>query len=434
MSCLPFVKQLFKFGRKISTMALKMKTTNYNAMNSQKNSYYFPAYLDSEIDNHLAGSYSSSSTSGFVSPRLSEASFDDFSKFENKRGKENDLSSCFDSFNLDEKSTALSKQWNVPKNSFDWEQSINALFDPSSKQFIDFENFVQSSHGFSDCSLFSYSPLSSLESISNNQNYNDLYSNDLSCRMQQECIRKEFEMNGKSVDEDEPVKETTFYPLAMSTPFVERKSDQYKFNNYSNLSEPTKVETEPTKFAPTKQHQMSALSVPFQPYNKLKGNVDMMQFDSIYPPSYLVPSVPLNNTAGNKIHGRKRGHQSQSQVVLQNQLPMINTNNPNHKFGTANTKKMDKKNSSKKKKLDDHCVFCKNNGANEIIYKSHTVKDIKGRVLCPKLRAYQCPICGADGDQSHTVKYCPMKPIITMEDLKKLEASKKTSGYASSRL
>lgn len=151
-------------------MALKMKTTNYNALNCEKNSYYFPASIDSEIDNQLAGSYSSSFTSGFVSPGLSEASCDDFANFENKRGKENDISFCFNSFNLDEKSTALPKHWDVPKNSFDWEQSINALFDPSSKQFIDFENFVQSSHGFSDCSLFSYSPLSSLESISDDQN------------------------------------------------------------------------------------------------------------------------------------------------------------------------------------------------------------------------------------------------------------------------
>jgi hypothetical protein len=177
---------------------------------------------------------------------------------------------------------------------------------------------------------------------------------------------------------------------------------------------------------------MSALSVPFQPYNNINGNVDV-DFDSIYPPSFLIPSIPLDNTAaGNKIQGRKRGHQAQSQVMLQNQLSIINTNNPNHKFGTSNNKKAEKKsNNSKKKKLDDHCVFCKNNGADEILYRSHTVKDLKGRVLCPKLRAYQCPICGADGDQSHTVKYCPKKPIITMEDLKKLEASKKT-GHASS--
>lgn len=150
---------------------MALKATKCNALSSSKNSYYFPAHFDSEIDNHLTGFCSSLSTSGFISPKLSEASFDNFSKFENKNGSDkNDLSSCFDSFNLDEKSTALAKHWKGPENSFNWEQSINALFDPSSKQFIDFENFVQSSHGFSDCSLFSYSPLSSLESISNDQN------------------------------------------------------------------------------------------------------------------------------------------------------------------------------------------------------------------------------------------------------------------------
>ncbi|XP_070492106.1 uncharacterized protein [Chironomus tepperi] len=427
MSCLPFAKKLFKFGRKISNMALKIKTTNYNALNSPKNSYYFPEYLDSEIDKHLTGSYSSSS--GYISPKLSEASFDDFSKFENNRGKENDLNSWFDSFSLDEKSTALPKHWKTPENSLNWEQSVNLLFDPNSKQFIDFENFFQSSHEFSDCSLFSYSPLSSLESISNDQNYNDLYSNDLSIQMQQECIRREFEMNGKNVDE--PPVEETFQPLAISTPFVERKSEQYKYNN-SNNNASTKVETEPTKFALSKKHQLSAMSVPFQPYNNIKGNIEMIQFDGIYPPPYLVPSIPFENKAGSNIQGRKRGHQTQSKGVLQNQLLTINTNNSNQKFGTANEKKMDKKNSNKKKKMDDHCVFCKNNGVDEILYRSHTVKDSKGRVLCPKLRAYQCPICGADGDQSHTVKYCPKKPIITMEDLKNLEASKNI-GYASSR-
>ena len=163
-------KSTFFLSGCFSNMAsLKIKTINYNALSTSKNSYYFPAFLDSEIDNQLAGSYSSS-TSGFVSPRSSEASFDHFSKFEEKRGKENDLHSSFDSFNLDEKTTPP-KHWKItpPENSYNWEQSVNSLFDPSSKQFIDFENFVQSSHGFSDCSLFSYSPLSSLESISNDQ-------------------------------------------------------------------------------------------------------------------------------------------------------------------------------------------------------------------------------------------------------------------------
>ncbi|CAF1326795.1 unnamed protein product [Adineta steineri] len=52
------------------------------------------------------------------------------------------------------------------------------------------------------------------------------------------------------------------------------------------------------------------------------------------------------------------------------------------------------------------CVFCRNNGENELIYSSHSLKDSMGNVTCPILRAYQCPICGATGAQAHTIKYC----------------------------
>jgi hypothetical protein len=52
------------------------------------------------------------------------------------------------------------------------------------------------------------------------------------------------------------------------------------------------------------------------------------------------------------------------------------------------------------------CVFCRNNGENELIYSSHSLKDSIGNVTCPILRAYQCPICGATGSQAHTIKYC----------------------------
>lgn len=64
-----------------------------------------------------------------------------------------------------------------------------------------------------------------------------------------------------------------------------------------------------------------------------------------------------------------------------------------------------------------HCVFCKNNGEE---YLSHTTKDAKGKVLCPKLWAYSCPICGACGDNAHTIKYCPKKPIVTLDDLNRM--------------
>lgn len=46
-----------------------------------------------------------------------------------------------------------------------------------------------------------------------------------------------------------------------------------------------------------------------------------------------------------------------------------------------------------------HCVFCKNNGEDEKVFTSHTLKDFKGRTLCPKLRLYKCPKCGKDGDE-----------------------------------
>lgn len=69
-----------------------------------------------------------------------------------------------------------------------------------------------------------------------------------------------------------------------------------------------------------------------------------------------------------------------------------------------------------------HCVFCENNNEPEALVNSHSVRDSYGRVLCPKLRTYVCPICGASGDSAHTIKYCPKKPIVTMEDAIKAES------------
>ena len=57
------------------------------------------------------------------------------------------------------------------------------------------------------------------------------------------------------------------------------------------------------------------------------------------------------------------------------------------------------------------CVFCKNNGEDESYFLSHTLKDDDGTVLCPVLRAYHCPVCGATGPVAHTIKYCPVKKV-----------------------
>lgn len=63
-----------------------------------------------------------------------------------------------------------------------------------------------------------------------------------------------------------------------------------------------------------------------------------------------------------------------------------------------------------KKPICVDCAFCKNNGENESVFKSHILKDPEGRVLCPVLRMYRCPICKNEGgDEAHTITYCPKR-------------------------
>lgn len=53
------------------------------------------------------------------------------------------------------------------------------------------------------------------------------------------------------------------------------------------------------------------------------------------------------------------------------------------------------------------CQFCKNNEESVLVYKSHWLKSPTGEVLCPFLRKYVCPLCGATGPKAHTLRFCP---------------------------
>ncbi|CAD5119614.1 DgyrCDS8215 [Dimorphilus gyrociliatus] len=54
------------------------------------------------------------------------------------------------------------------------------------------------------------------------------------------------------------------------------------------------------------------------------------------------------------------------------------------------------------------CVFCKNNRTASSTYMSHTIRDNDNKITCPLLRAYVCPVCFANGDNAHTIRYCPL--------------------------
>ncbi|CAL8285246.1 unnamed protein product [Merluccius merluccius] len=55
------------------------------------------------------------------------------------------------------------------------------------------------------------------------------------------------------------------------------------------------------------------------------------------------------------------------------------------------------------------CRFCFSNREAACVYRSHELRSGSGRITCPILRAYTCPVCGASGDNAHTLRYCPKK-------------------------
>lgn len=102
-------------------------------------------------------------------------------------------------------------------------------------------------------------------------------------------------------------------------------------------------------------------------------------------------------------------HILESYVTL-NEPKVISSSSVNNQNSNPLETYMTFKEQRKKKKPPkvEHCVFCKNNGEDSSLYSSHILKDETGRVSCPVLRSYTCPLCGSNGDNAHTVRYCPL--------------------------
>ena len=53
------------------------------------------------------------------------------------------------------------------------------------------------------------------------------------------------------------------------------------------------------------------------------------------------------------------------------------------------------------------CRFCQSNGEDESWYRGHVTRSPAGKVLCPVLRVYTCPVCAVIGDNAHTSSTAP---------------------------
>ena len=73
------------------------------------------------------------------------------------------------------------------------------------------------------------------------------------------------------------------------------------------------------------------------------------------------------------------------------------------------------------------CTFCRTNDPRIQVYSGHAIKDKDGKVSCPVLRRYVCPLCGATGDDAHTVRYCSRSRDKAVPDVRKLKTTERNA-------
>ena len=107
----------------------------------------------------------------------------------------------------------------------------------------------------------------------------------------------------------------------------------------------------------------------------------------IYKQNIPGPISRPNRSTINQSSNKKRGLPKRSQNVDMSEFIRKDINNPSrHKM----------------------CTFCRANGEDELIFRSHSLKTPGNKIACPILMKHTCEACGATGENTHTIKYCPV--------------------------
>lgn len=132
------------------------------------------------------------------------------------------------------------------------------------------------------------------------------------------------------------------------------------------------------------------------------------QTDWSFPPRILIKDPLLTAVSGScslDISNPSVNSSTMAQSPITQQSPLIYRSPVIHPSPLKSSSPQEKVSAHTERR---HCVFCKQNGETKEFYFSHVLKDAKGRVVCPTLRDYVCPICGATGSLAHTISYCPL--------------------------